>query len=244
MFMTTYRAVAHPPLERLTTVSDLRWIDVHTLARWCAEESRAVTRDQPAPAPCAYELFRRALVERDEIAWEYLYQQYVRLVEHWVRRNGAYTASGESSEYFVAAAFTRFWKAIPAERFSDFPNLGSLLNYLRRCAACVVIDGVRAHSTNDLLSEDSLAYQLQSGGCAAEEATENLARHEFWRQIAELVPDESERFILHASFVLGMKPVAIAEARPDLFADVATVYNMKRNVLCRLRRNPLMQELV
>jgi hypothetical protein len=35
-----------------------------------------------------------------------------------------------------------------------------------------------------------------------------------------------------------MKPGEICDQRPDLFASVGDVYNVKRNVLSRLSRNP------
>jgi hypothetical protein len=44
------------------------------------------------------------------------------------------------------------------------------------------------------------------------------------------------------SFVLGMKPGEICDQRPDLFANVGDVYNIKRNVLSRLSRNPELRQ--
>jgi DNA-directed RNA polymerase specialized sigma24 family protein len=223
--------------------ADLTRVSVHTLARWCAEESRSFYRHESHDPRPAYELFRRALVERNEDAWEYIYQQYLPLVEHWVRRTGAFTNTGESSEYFVSAAFARFWRAIPANRFVNFPNLASLLNYLRRCAGCVVIDSIRAHSYNDLVPEDAVSYQLVAEGDAEDEVTERLARVEFWNQVTALLNSEAERVLVYNSFIMGMKPGAIFEARPDLYESIDEVYTLKRNVLTRLRRSSELKEL-
>lgn len=223
--------------------ADLSRMSVHTLARWCAEESRSFYRHESHDTRPAYELFRRALVERDEQAWEYMYQQYLPLVEHWVRRTGAFTNTGESSDYFVSAAFARFWRAIPANRFANFPNLAALLNYLRRCASCVVIDSIRAHSYNELVPEESVSFQLMAAGNAADEATERIARNEFWKEVTALLHTEAERVLVHNSFVMGMKPGAIFEQRPDLFASIDEVYTLKRQVLTRLRRCGELKEL-
>jgi DNA-directed RNA polymerase specialized sigma24 family protein len=237
------RPLASTARPSIADETDLTRLSVHALARHCADESRSFYRHEEHDPRPAYELFRRALVERDEIAWEYIYQQYLPLVEHWVRRTGAFTNTGESSDYFVSAAFARFWRAIPAARFGNFPNLAALLNYLRRCASCVVIDSIRAHSYNELVPESTVEHQLSTMHGAADEASERIDRMEFWGQVTALLNTEAERALVHCSFVLGMKPGAIFEQRPDLFASIDEVYTLKRNVLTRLRRCAELKEL-
>jgi len=61
---------------------------------------------------------------------------------------------------------------------------------------------------------------------------------EFWRYIDTQLHCDAERAVVLGSFVLGLKPGEICEQRPDLFANVGDVYNIKRNVLSRLSRNP------
>src|SRR5579859_6998204 len=127
------------PLERadvqiMPAASDLMTLPLEALARQCCTESERFYRGQPHNTRFAYELFRRALVERNEAAWEHVYAHYSPLVDSWVRRSGAFLNSGESSEFFVSLAFTRFWRAIPPRRFAAFPTLAALLQYLQRCA--------------------------------------------------------------------------------------------------------------
>jgi DNA-directed RNA polymerase specialized sigma24 family protein len=224
-----------PPFVR-TVEPTPSTLDLESLARRCQIESRHFYNQEAYDPSFAYELFRRALVEYDQGAWEHIFAQYRPLVEHWVRRTGAFTLCGESSEYFVSAAFARFWRAIPAERFRAFPTLAALLNYLRRCASCVVIDSARAHATSDYLPEEAINWNDQRLSHADEEATERVSRTEFWRMIDDLLNNEAERVIVRASFLLGMKPSDIFNERRDLFTSVDEVYAMKRNVLSRLRR--------
>src|SRR5262245_24055669 len=112
-------------------------MEMSTLVRRCEIESERFHRREAYDTRFAHELFRRALVERSDLAWEYLYWHYHNLVETWVLRSSSFRHSGESSEFFVAAAFLRFWRAISPERFASFPTLGALLDYLRCCASCV-----------------------------------------------------------------------------------------------------------
>jgi DNA-directed RNA polymerase specialized sigma24 family protein len=216
-------------------------LDLEALARRCQLESRRFYSQQPYEPAYAYELFRRALVEHDQGAWEHIFAQYRPLVEHWVRRTGAFTLCGESSEYFVSAAFARFWRAIPAERFRSFPTLAALLNYLRRCASCVVIDSARAHAASDYLPEEAINWNDQRLAHADEEATDRVSRSEFWHLVDELLNTEAERVIVRSSFLLGMKPGDIYNERRDLFQGVGEVYALKRNILSRLRRSKELQ---
>ena len=153
-----------------------------------------------------------------------------------MRRSGAFASSGESSEYFVGAAFTKFWKAI-SERFEQFPTLASLLHYLQLCAGSVVIDSVRAQSWAEMLPEEALPPGHAPLTAPDEEAMKRVNCEEFWRYIDTQLHNEAERVVVFRSFVLGMKPYDIFNDRQDLFQSINDVYNVKRNVLGRLSRN-------
>jgi hypothetical protein len=212
-------------------------MEIGALLRRCVVESERFYRGQSHDTRFAYELFRRALVERDELAWEHIYNHYGSLVESWVRRSGAFVGSGESSEFFVGLAFTRFWRAITPERFESFPTLPSLLHYLQLCAGCVVIDSVRAQSWVEMLPEEAIPLDRAPQESPDEEAMERVNRQEFWSYINTQLNDEAERVVVYDFFVMGMKPGDIYDHRQDLFSNVKDVYNVKRNVLGRLSRN-------
>ncbi|GAB4112168.1 MAG: sigma-70 family RNA polymerase sigma factor [Roseiflexaceae bacterium] len=217
--------------------ADILRMELVLLERHCAIESERFYRGHAHDTRFAYELFRRALVERDQLAWEYIFNHYRGLVESWVRRSGAFASSGETSEFFVVSAFTRFWQAVGPERFESFNSLAALLHYLQLCASCVVIDSVRAQSWAEVMPEEALVYAKHPLISPDEEAMDRVDRAEFWEYINALLNDEAERIVLHSSFVLGMKPADIYQRRPDLFASVNDVYNVKRNILGRLSRN-------
>jgi hypothetical protein len=230
-------------LTNSSSVSETRTMELGSLARRALIESRRFYRHEEYDSSFAYELFRRALVECDDAAWGHIFEQYTPLVEHWVRRTGAFTVSGESSDFFVSAAFTRFWKAIPAARFSAFPSLASLLNYLRSCATCVVIDTARAQSYAELLPEECINWNDQRLGHVDEEATELVCREEFWGLVDGLLTSQAERVLIRCSFMLGMKPGDIYASHGELFHGVEEVYTLKRAVLTRLRKSPELRGL-
>jgi DNA-directed RNA polymerase specialized sigma24 family protein len=219
-------------------------MDLAVLVSRCATESERFYRGQQHDTRYSYELFRRSLVEGDQAAWEQLYQHYSGLVEGWIRRSGAFVSSGESSEYFVVGAFTKFWRAISPERFASFPTLASLLQYLQLCATSVVIDSVRAQSWSEVVPEEAITPNHDPQTSPDEEAVSRVDREEFWQFIDGQLHNEIERVVVYCSFVLGLTPRAIYAKRSELFSSVNDVYNVKRNVLGRLSRNTQLRQFM
>jgi DNA-directed RNA polymerase specialized sigma24 family protein len=232
------------PTPAATGDNSLKAMDLTTLVKHCATESERFYRGQPHDTRYSYELFRRALVERNEQAWEQLYLHYSGLVEGWIRRSGAFNSSGESSEYFVVGAFTKFWRALSPERFASFPTLASLLQYLQLCATSVVIDSVRAQSWSEMLPEETITPNHGPQTSPDEEAVSRVDRQEFWRFIDAQLNNEVERVVVYCSFVIGLTPRAIYAKRSELFSSVNDVYNVKRNVLGRLSRNTQLRQMM
>src|SRR5213592_3231634 len=58
-------------------------MDLAALLRRSLAESERFYRGHQHDTRFAYELFRRALVEHSEIAWEHIYTHYSPLVESW-----------------------------------------------------------------------------------------------------------------------------------------------------------------
>lgn len=232
---TTARTVAQPVAPQM---------DTPTLARRCALESERFTHGKPHDTSFAHELFRRALVERDDDAWSAIYELYRPLVEHWIRRSSIFANSCESSEYLVASAFIRFWRAVKPARFGDFPTLGALLNYLRRCADCVVIDSARGSARLESWPEADAEGEQVGSESFDDEAISRISRAEFWQTINAQLHGDAERVVVMRSFVLGMKPCDIYSQHKDLFSSVEDVYSVKRNVMVRLRRRQELRHLL
>ena len=185
-------------------------------------------RRQPHKAIYCYELFRRALEHRDERAWTALYDQYHRLVRRQVRK-----APGEA-DALVNRAFERFWRAIPPERFADFPTLDKLLAYLKRCAQSVAIDA-RRREERRRVRELALDTLKEIGAEAETPAVDRLLDEMVGEQVLEHVrrrlSGQRERVVFRASLEWGLKPADIAARWPDLFADARQVSRIKERIL-------------
>src|SRR5579859_257745 len=172
-----------PGSDSYADTLDLSQVSLSTLIRRCTAESEHFFNGQPNDTRYAYEIFRRALVEHNEAAWHYIYMHYSSLVERWVRRCSAFSSSSESSEYFVAAAYVKFWRAITPERFTAFANVAALLQYLHICTSSVVIDNVRAQNWDTLLPESVLLTDHPAIVSSDDEAMERVSREDFWRYV-------------------------------------------------------------
>ena len=181
-----------------------------------------------------YELFRRAIVDRDEEAWADIYTHYRLLLISWARHASAHAPPVAPFEEIAGRALTRAWSALGPEQFAQFPSLAPLLGYLRACVGAVVIDAARAEATRERMCQ---RLSLPSVATPEELVLGALDRAELWRALDQLIASEHERIILIESFVLGLPPRVILQRHHDRFADVPAIYGVKRNLLNRLGRS-------
>jgi hypothetical protein len=187
-----------------------------------------------------YELFRRAIVERDADAWAESAARYRRLLLSWARDCSARMAVVESYEDLADHALARAWMALSPARFANFPSLGAVLAYLRACVTAAVVDCARAEA-----AMDRMIGKLTVGEAASPEALvlQDMDRAELWRLVGGLINGEQERVIVVESFVFDLPPRAILARHPKLFADIDAVYAVKRNLLARLKGNRALREM-
>jgi len=208
------------------------------LAGACREENARFLRHEPARDDFCFELLRRAVLERDQRAWDAVFTQYRGLVLSWIRRHSAAPPGREDDDYWLNRAFERFWGAVGPERFGSFPNLAALLRYLKLCVHSVLLDEARARGSAGTASldegtNDAIVAPDPAGGVVA-----GLAGRELWATIEAELRDDGERLVAYLGFALDLKPREIYERYPERYKDVADVYRVKRNLLDRLRRSP------
>jgi DNA-directed RNA polymerase specialized sigma24 family protein len=181
-----------------------------------------------------YELFRRAIVHRDEDAWAAIYARYHSLLVSWAYHSGA-QGCPELPTDIADRALARAWAALTPDRFAEFPSLASLLSYLRTCVKTTAIDIARSQAASER------AWQQVEAGVPAtpeEIILDNIERDALWQLVIGLANTPSDRIALIESCVYGLPPRAIQARHPDLFPNVASVYTTKRNLFDRLQRNP------
>ena len=182
----------------------------------------------------AYNLFQRAIEERDSDAWAEIVARYRPLLIAWANKFGAALRTGERCDDLADQALARAWMALSPKHFAKFPCMGALIAYLRTCVMTTVIDIERAQ-----VARERMCYRLDVVGAATPEqiVLEELERAELWHLVSGLVETEQERVVLVERFVYGYQPHAIQLRHTNLFADVSMVYRARQNLLARLGRN-------
>jgi DNA-directed RNA polymerase specialized sigma24 family protein len=186
-----------------------------------------------------YDLFQRAIVNRDSDAWAAICTRYRPLMCVWAWRCPSFDASQESCEHIADEALARAWLTLTPARFQAFPSLPALLAYLRTCVTSVVIDIARKHQAYDrtcaqLPDVDTVPLE--------ELIIERLGRAELWDLVNRLMKTDAEHLVLYERFVLDLPPRVIQARHPAVFPEVRMVYATLRNLCDRLRRHTALAE--
>lgn len=218
---------------------------VNDLAAHCAEETNKFLRQNASNDRYCLELFRRAIVRRDEDAWACIYQQYAPLVLTWVNQHqsAAPLLGQDGNAPLVNAAFAKFAQALTPVKMDNFDSLAAVLKYLKMCVHSVIADEVRSRQLRQYEETLDGIEQEPSTEDPAEDVIASLSAQSLWQIIQEELNGEDERLLLYLAYVQGMKPGEICVQYRQLFASVEDVYRIKRNVLERLRRNRRLQTL-
>jgi hypothetical protein len=219
---------------------DVHRLELNELSQRCAQESGNYFRGQGDDTRYCYELFRRAFVEQDQLAWEHLYIVYKPLIVGWVTSSPAFPSSGEEIGYFVNRAVEKMWISISAEKFSRFEELSALLRYLKMCVGSVIIDHMRTRERLNLKELDETIGNVSGveGPSVEEQVGNQVDSDVLWNLLEELVKDQGERYVLMGSFVYNLKPREILTQYPEVFTGIKQIYRIKENLIARLRRNP------
>jgi hypothetical protein len=225
--------------------SQLEQLSVHELAHRCSEETTKFLHQHPSNDRFCLELFRRAVVVRDDAAWTLLYQQYAPLVLTWVAQHPSVASllGQDGSASLVNAVFAKFAQALTPVKINNFDALAAILKYLKMCVHSVVADEVRTRQARQYEETLETIEQEPASDDPADTVISALAEQHIWQIIQEELHGEDERALMYLAYVQGMKPGEISDQQRHLFPSSADVYRTKRNVLERLRRNKRLQTL-
>jgi DNA-directed RNA polymerase specialized sigma24 family protein len=227
-----------------TPPSDL---SVDELARRCRQETEKYLAGRPHSEAYGLELFRRAIINCDQAAWQAVYAQYQSLVTYWVRHHNRFQCANEDTTFFVNGAFARFWHAASQqERRPQFDSLAGLLAYLKRCAYSAIEDECRQQGRwpQDTVAWDDLSEAVAGDTPSPEaRAIGQAAADSIARAVTRRLQGEEEEVIAALSWTHDLRPREIQARHPDLFPDPRRIHVIKRNMVNRLQRDPEIQHL-
>lgn len=227
---------------------DLSQVSMVFLCYRCGEETeRFFLRKEHDPRYC-YELFRRAIVTRDEVAWNCLYHRYQKLVAGWAERHSLFALVNEDPDVLVNEAFAKMWQGLTAEKFDHFADLKAVLRYLQMCVGSVIIDMARAVEKRQQVEvavesrdDGALENTVDDSAAAVPDMEEVVfSQHQaevLWQLLKTRIKNEKEYRVIFGMYVLALKPAEVLEQYPRTFQDVREIYLVKDNLLARLRRD-------
>lgn len=205
-------------------------LPLRDLVRRCKEETGRYRRGEPYSERYCLELFRRAIVQRDDEAWAATYEQYADMVRRWLG------PSHDGDDEPVARTFERFWQAVDGAKFARFGSLSAVLQYLKMCAHATRIDRMRAARSSG--REEPLDDMPEVVGYddVEDPVLRRVDAADLWATVQSALGDERERLVIYLSYAIGLAPREICRRHGTEFPDVTDVYRLKRSALDRLRR--------
>lgn len=208
-------------------------MDLAALADHCAREMQKQRRKEAFDDQYCLEIFRRAIVQRDDQAWYILQQLFSETVRMWLRSHQASNLAlmHESEENYISLTINRFWYAVHKRR-TEFPTIYAVLSYMHATLHGVIIDTLRTQRRPKEIplpepdSPDEPFLQPETDDDQA-----------LWQILQELIVDARERRILYLRYYCGLKPSQVVARCPQEFSDVNEIYRLDHNILERLQRN-------
>ena len=228
---------------------NLQSMSLNDLAQQCAQETILYFKSRVNDTRYCFELFRRAIAERDGLAWDVIITQYRPLVAKWVNRwadkHPDFPLAREEAEDFIAETFKRFWSHFTPAKFGKSQELEDVLKYLKMCVNSAILDIWRKMRLRQFDQKSEGEDEDEARGPAEPGPTpeESLQKGEIWKFIKMRLKDEKEHIVVHASFFLGLSPREIIIEFPKVFRNIEEIYQCKANVLARLGRDPDIRDL-
>jgi hypothetical protein len=219
---------------------DAARLSTDNLARHCVAETARFRQQHSIDTGFCFELFRRALEQRDGDAFNHIYLTYQQIVFAWISNDPLFLLTNEDAEYFVVWAFHTFSYALQGKKFQRFSELSRLLAYLRSCAHTAILQHLRAQRRRNEtipLNPDSTV------GTSSQNMTAHIELHELWAHIEKLLVNVRERQIVYVIFVQGYKPREIPEVYPKLARDANEAIQLLYRARRRLRDDSFLRNL-
>ena len=217
----------------------LKDMSVAELAQNCSRETDLYYAHHDYDSSYCFELFGRAIRNKDERALECVILQYqplvARWVDRWMAKHPDFSLANEEEQDFIAQAFERFWISFTPIKLEKSQGLAAVLRYLQMCVNGAIMDTWRKLRRIQLEQEPRDEEQEYSESEATPE--DLFQKDEFWQLIKKKSKDPKEYTVVYASFCLGLSPREILEEYPGMFSDVKEIYQHKANLLNRLDRD-------
>ena len=219
---------------------DLTTLSISSLAHLCRRATDRFFQHASHDDSYCFELFRRAIQEQDELAWDILIEQYTNLVKSWIHRHPYFRQADEDQEYFLNRTFDNFWHAFSRnpDKLDRFNNINSLLQYLKLCTNSAVKEYVDRQMLprGVFLSETPVETIVNTVDPIAS-MDDKMFANNVWHYVISTLKNEQERIVAEDYLIYDLKPREIFARHREEFTNVSQVSRVKENLMARLGRD-------
>ena len=179
-----------------------------------------------------FELFRRATVQGDQDAREWVQQCLSEVVHDLLRRHPSREVACrlESEEHFVAATFERFWQ-LTIDQKLEFSTFATVLPYLRLSLNGAILDMLRASSRPKKVQFPQTDFLGKS------QMEDETSSTEVWERLQRVLLNVREQRLAYLLFQCGLRPREIVRFCPQEWNDVQDIYRLRGKIMERLLCN-------
>jgi hypothetical protein len=212
-------------------MTQISLVSLEQIIRNCEEQTSNFIHKRISDTRYCFELFRRALSDRNNDAINAVYEIYRRLLEKWASQHPLLGHTNETAEYFALAAFRSFQFALRPEKLSKFSELRQILAYLSACVDTSIKQYVRRFPQEELLKPD------QDFGYAVN-FEEVLEFQKLWEHICKLLDDDDSILLAYCIYVQHMKPKEIVEEYKRIWPNAEVIRVQGQNIKRKLHSDP------
>jgi DNA-directed RNA polymerase specialized sigma24 family protein len=208
-------------------------MSLSALADRSMSEINNYRRGKPSNDQYSLEIFRRAMLGRDNAAWALLVDSFKDFLLGSFRRHPRSGAASrlDSPENYVARSFARFWSSAVHSQQLEFTTLAAALHYLQVCVNSTIVDALRAYSR---AKEVALPEPDFAGEPAVEDHDDG---RDLWDAMSGILSSERERRLAYLLYCCNLKPRDIVRIFPQEFHEVEEIYRLRRNIVERVQRD-------
>jgi hypothetical protein len=230
LVVESHQGLQHDTKQSLTLNQPCSEMTVAELAAHCGGEINSFRRGEPGTETYGVELLRRATMQGDEEAREWIQQCFNEQVLSWLRSHPDREAASElhSEEYYVAETFEHSWQATALTQYIEYNSLAGALRYLHACLNGAIKDALRTYSRSKKIP------LLDPGEPRELRIEDKFESNDVWDSLKKLLPNGDEQRLAYLLFHCGLKPRQIMHFCPQEFSDVHEIYRLRSNMMNRL----------
>ena len=189
-----------------------------------------------------YEIVRRAITEKSDVAWGILFNMYEPQMRQWILGNSRFHYCNDEVEDSVNEIFWKFFRVMVPNKLPDFDkSIPALLQYLKMTCFSYIMNCARKVEINRVQLHEGIKTEGQ--GRPERDTTQKELSAELINVIQPHLRSRKDVLIFDCIFRRNMKSKEIAKRYSADFKKVSEVYRATENLKQRLLRDKKLQEL-